>query len=186
VTPVASPLAPHAPHENVPPQPFGIVPQLSPVGHDAIGVHPQTFVVPPPPHVFGAVADPPSAGVGISRNDPLSHPKHLVGIGTFLPVRPTFDLARRMNPALKSIGVVWNPGESNSEAFTKKARAVCADMGLQLLEATVDNSSGVYEAANSLVARGADVLWVGGDVTVLVALDSAIAAARWCSAPASR
>jgi ABC-type uncharacterized transport system substrate-binding protein len=130
------------------------------------------------PHVFGAVADPPSAGVGISRNDPLSHPKHLVGIGTFLPVRPAFELARRMNPALKSIGVVWNPGESNSEAFTKKARAVCADMGLQLLEATVDNSSGVYEAANSLVARGADALWVGGDVTVLVALDSAVAAAR--------
>lgn len=130
------------------------------------------------PHVFGAVADPPSAGVGISRNDPLSHPKHLVGIGTLLPVRPAFELARRMNPALKSIGVVWNPGESNSEGFTKKARAVCADMGLQLLEATVDNSSGVYEAANSLVARGADALWVGGDVTVLVALDSAVAAAR--------
>lgn len=130
------------------------------------------------PHVFGAVADPPSAGVGISRNDPLSHPKHLVGIGTLLPVRPAFELARRMNPALKSIGVVWNPGESNSEGFTKKARSVCADMGLQLLEATVDNSSGVYEAANSLVARGADALWVGGDVTVLVALDSAVAAAR--------
>ena len=130
------------------------------------------------PHVFGAVADPPSAGVGISRNDPLSHPKHLVGIGTFLPVRPAFELARRMNPALKSIGVVRNPGESNSEAFTKKARAACADMGLQLLEATVDNSSGVYEAANSLVARGADVLWVGGDVTVMVALDSVVSAAR--------
>jgi ABC-type uncharacterized transport system substrate-binding protein len=130
------------------------------------------------PHVFGAVADPPSAGVGISRNDPLNHPKHLVGIGTFLPVRPAFELARRMNPALKSIGVVWNPGESNSEAFTKKARSVCADMGLQLLETTVDNSSGVYEAANSLVARGADALWVGGDVTVMVALDSAVAAAR--------
>ena len=130
------------------------------------------------PHVFGAVADPPSAGVGISRKDPLSHPKNLVGIGTFLPVRPAFELARRMNPALKSIGVVWNPGEANSEAFTKKARAVCADMGLQLIEATVDNSSGVYEAANSLVARGADVLWVGGDVTVMVALDSVVAAAR--------
>ena len=130
------------------------------------------------PHVFGAVADPPSAGVGISRNDPLSHPKHLVGIGTFLPVRPVFQLARRMNPALNSIGVVWNPGESNSEAFTKKARAVCADMGLQLVEATVDNSSGVYEAANSLVARGADALWVGGDVTVMVALDSVVTAAR--------
>ena len=129
-------------------------------------------------HVFGAVADPPSAGVGISRDDELKHPRHLVGIGSFLPVRPAFELARKMNPALKSIGVVWNPGESNSEAFTKRARAACAEMGLQLLEATVENSSGVYEAATSLVSRGADVLWVGGDVTVMVGLDSAVTAAR--------
>ena len=129
-------------------------------------------------HVFGAVADPPSAGVGISREDPLRHPPHLVGIGSFLPVRPAFELAQRMNPALKSIGVVWNPAESNSEAFTKKARAVCADMRLRLLEATVENSSGVYEAASSLVSRGVDALWVGGDVTVLVGLESAVAAAR--------
>ncbi len=129
-------------------------------------------------HVFGAVADPPSAGVGISREDPLKHPPHLVGIGTFLPVRPAFELVKRMNPDLKSIGVVWNPGESNSEAFTKKARTACAEMGLELIEATVENSSGVYEAASSVVARGADVLWVGGDVTVMVGLDSVITAAK--------
>ena len=30
------------------------------------------------PHVFGLVADPAAAGVGISRDDPLDHPKHLV------------------------------------------------------------------------------------------------------------
>jgi ABC-type uncharacterized transport system substrate-binding protein len=129
-------------------------------------------------HVFGASADPPSAGVGISRDDPLKHPPHLVGIGTFLPVRPAFELVQKMNPAIKSIGVVWNTAEANSEAFTKKARAACADMGLQLLEATVENSSGVYEAASSLVTRGAEALWVGGDVTVMVALDSVVAAAR--------
>ena len=27
------------PHDSVPPQPFGIVPQLSPAGHDVIGEH---------------------------------------------------------------------------------------------------------------------------------------------------
>ena len=129
-------------------------------------------------HVFGIVADPPSAGVGISRSDPLDHPKHLVGIGTFLPVKPAFELAKRLNPSLRSIGVAWNPGESNSEAFTKRARQACSELGLTLLEATIENSSGVLEAANSLVSRGADALWVGGDVTVMVAIDSVVAAAR--------
>jgi len=129
-------------------------------------------------HVFGIVADPASAGVGIDRDRPMEHPAHLVGIGTFLPVKPVFAIAKQFNPALKTIGVVWNPGESNSEAFTKKARAACAELGLELREATIENSSGVLEAASSLVSRGVDAMWVGGDVTVMVALDSVIAAAR--------
>lgn len=129
-------------------------------------------------HVFGIVADPAGAGVGIVRDRPLEHPAHLVGIGTFLPVKPSFEMAMRLNPALKTVGVVWNPGESNSEAFTKKAREACAELGLKLREATIENSSGVLEAASSLVARGVDAFWAGGDVTVLVALDSVVAAAR--------
>jgi ABC-type uncharacterized transport system substrate-binding protein len=129
-------------------------------------------------HVFGIVADPASAGVGVSRDNPLGHPKHLVGISSFLPVKPVFALAKQFNPQLKSIGVAWNPGESNSEAYTKKAREAAKDLGLELMEATIENSSGVLEAANSLVSRGADALWVGGDVTVLVAIEGVISAAR--------
>src|SRR5439155_1266179 len=37
-------------------------------------------------HVFGAVADPFSAGIGVRREAPMDHPRHLVGIGTFMPV----------------------------------------------------------------------------------------------------
>jgi ABC-type uncharacterized transport system substrate-binding protein len=129
-------------------------------------------------HVFGIVADPASAGVGISRDDPMQHPKHLVGIGTFLPVKPAFEMAKQFNPGLKSIGVAWNPGESNSEAFTRKAREASRELGIELMEATIENSSGVFEAASALVARGAQALWVGGDVTVMVAIDAVVAAAR--------
>ncbi len=129
-------------------------------------------------HVFGIVADPSVAGVGVSKTDPLDHPKHLVGIGSFMPPDKAFRLARRMYPGLKSIGVAWNPSEANSEAFVVKAREACREMRLQLVEVAVDNSSAVGEATSSLVARGVDALWIGGDVTVLVGVDSAIAAAR--------
>jgi len=129
-------------------------------------------------HVFGAVTDPFGAGVGISREDPLDHPKHLVGIGTFQPVERTFELARKLFPGLKRVGVVWNPAEACSEACVLKARAKCKDLGIELLEATVDQSSGVLEAAESLVARGAQALWVGGDNTVELAIDSLVEAAR--------
>jgi len=42
----------------------------------------------------------------------------------------------------------------------------------------VDNSSGVLEAASSLVSRGVQALWVGGDVTVNVAIDSLLNVAK--------
>jgi ABC-type uncharacterized transport system substrate-binding protein len=129
-------------------------------------------------HIFGVVADPFGAGVGISRENPLDHPKHLVGIGSFLPVADAFRTARKLFPALQSVGLVWNTAESNSEAFTRKGREICRELGINLLEANVDNSSGVFEAASSLVGRGAQALWLSGDVTVLVAVDSVISAAR--------
>ena len=129
-------------------------------------------------HVFGLVLDPFSAGVGISREDPLNHPKHLVGYGSMQPVGEAFRIARQLLPSLSTVGVVWNPAESNSQASTRKAREASAELGIRLLEATVDNSSGVVEAAGSLISRGVQALWVGGDVTVLVAMDGVISAAR--------
>jgi ABC-type uncharacterized transport system substrate-binding protein len=129
-------------------------------------------------HVFGIVADPFSAGIGLSREHPLDHPKHLVGIGSMVPVDKAFQMARAMFPGLKTVGLAWNSAESNSEAFTRVARRVTKEMGIELMEANVENSSAVREAANSLVSRGAQAIWVSGDVTVLVALPSVVAAAR--------
>lgn len=129
-------------------------------------------------HVFALVTDPAGAGVGISREDPLQHPPYMAGYGTMQPVAEAIQTAREMFPALKVIGTVWNPAESNSEANIKLARQVSEEMGIELLEASVDNSSGVWDAANSLVSRGAQAIWLGGDVTVMTALDALISAAN--------
>jgi ABC-type uncharacterized transport system substrate-binding protein len=128
--------------------------------------------------VFGAVADPAAAGVGVDMSKPLAHPPNLVGIGSFMPVDTAFHLAHEMYPGLKAVGVAWNPSEPNSRAFVIKAREVCHQLGITLLEATVDNTAGVGEAVDSVISRGAQAIWVGGDVTVVVATDTVIAAAR--------
>jgi ABC-type uncharacterized transport system substrate-binding protein len=130
------------------------------------------------PHVFGLVSDPFGAGVGIRRGNPLDHPRHLVGIGTMQPVAEAFRLAKRLFPSLQTVGEAWNPAEANSEAQTLKAREITAQLGITLLEANVDNSAGVFEAVSSLVSRGAQALWVGGDVAVSTAFESVLTAAR--------
>ena len=129
-------------------------------------------------HVFGLVTDPYGAGVGINRDDPLDHPSHLVGLGSFQPVAESLHLAKALYPGLTTVGAPWNTAEHSSEACIIKARETAPQLGIKLLEANVDNSAGVFEASSSLVARGAQALWVGCDVTINVALDSVLAAGK--------
>jgi ABC-type uncharacterized transport system substrate-binding protein len=134
-------------------------------------------------HVFTLVADPFSAGVGLDRSRPLQHPPHMVGHGSFLPVEESFAMAREALPSLTTVGMAWNPAESNSQAFTLKAREACAKMGLRLIEANVDSTAGVIEGVHSLVARGAQAIWVGGDNTMMSTMPSVIATARTARIP---
>ena len=97
--------------------------------------------------VFGIVTDPFVAGVGLARGQtPEARPTGLCGAGTFQPVRELFRLVHQLRPDLKTVGVVWCPGETCSRACLDLARDECAQLGITLEEATVDNSNGVYEA----------------------------------------
>lgn len=134
-------------------------------------------------HVFAAVADPFSAGVGLDRGDPLVHPPHLVGYGSLSPVEATFRLLQAIAPHVKRVGVAHNPAESNSRRFMELTRATCAARNLGLLEAAVENSSGVVEAVQSTIARGADVIYIPGDTTVVSVVDSVVATAAKAGLP---
>ena len=133
--------------------------------------------------VFGLVADPYHAGVGIGRKSALDHPKRLVGVPSPLPVADSFRLARKLFPGLQSVGIVWNPSDANSEITTMQAREICQELRINLREVNVDSSVAVAEAAAALTAQGVQGLWVGGDNTVALALDSAISAARKARIP---
>ena len=134
-------------------------------------------------HVFAAVADPFSAGVGLDRRDPLIHPPHLVGYGSLAPVDATFRLLQTIAPQVRRVGAAHNPAESNSRRFMELARATCAARDLELLEAAVENSSGVVEAVQSTIARGAEVIFVPGDTTVASVIDSIVAVAGKAGVP---
>lgn len=135
------------------------------------------------PHVFGLVSDPYSAGVGINLTNHLMHPPYLAGSGCIQPIRRILDSARSMRPQLKKVGLVWNAAEANSLAQTKIARQLCAELGLSLIESTVDNSSGVLEAANAVIARGAECIMMTGDVTVITACNQVIDACQRARIP---
>jgi ABC-type uncharacterized transport system substrate-binding protein len=134
-------------------------------------------------HVFGLVSDPAAAGVGIGRSSALDHPKHLAGLGTMQPVAAAFRYAKQFNPALKRVGVGWNSAEANSAATVKIAREVSKELGIELLEANVENTAAVREAEESLVSRGAQAIWAGGDLTVMVAMETVIGVGQRAGIP---
>jgi ABC-type uncharacterized transport system substrate-binding protein len=134
-------------------------------------------------HIFCTVTDPYGAGVGITGPEPRQHPPHLTGIGTFQPVEESFELAKKMNPNLKKVGTVWCTSETCSEACVRLARKKCAELGIELLEMGVENTTQILEAAMSLTARGVEALWVGGDNVVEAAIDQMIKAAEKANIP---
>lgn len=134
-------------------------------------------------HVFGTVTDPYLAGVGLNRQRPDIRPRNLAGIGTFQPVKEVFRLAKQCYPNLTRVGVVWCTSETCSEACLVLAREVCQELGITLLEAPVQNTVEVLEAAQSLVARNAQALWIGGDNIVELMAGSVIKAAMEARIP---
>jgi ABC-type uncharacterized transport system substrate-binding protein len=125
-------------------------------------------------HVFGLVTDPFASGVGLNRDRPLEHPRYMVGIGTFQPVRDALLYAKKSYPALRRVGTVWNPAEACSEACMRVARSTCKEIGVELLETQAESSTAVGEATSSLLARGVEAIFIGGDNTVEMAMNTIV------------
>ncbi|PKP53918.1 MAG: hypothetical protein CVT92_01780 [Bacteroidetes bacterium HGW-Bacteroidetes-1] len=134
-------------------------------------------------HIFGAVTDPVGTGVGITGTEPDQHPPYLAGIGTFQPVQNAFRILHELNPKIKRVGVVWNPGEQCSEACLYEARLICNELGIQLIEAIATNTSEVSEATRSLLSKGVEVIWVGGDTVATASLAMIINLAKQSDIP---
>jgi putative tryptophan/tyrosine transport system substrate-binding protein len=140
-------------------------------------------VTKPRHHVFGIVTDPYAVGVGVSSQNHSLHPAYMTGIGSMPPIADLFLLAREMYPALKRVGLVWNPAEANSAIATKAGRAVCASMGIELIEANAENATAVGDAVASVLSRNVDAIWVSPDLTTGHGLDVIVRKAKLAKVP---
>lgn len=134
-------------------------------------------------HVFGGVTDPYGAGVGILGKEPNQHPPYMAGVGTFQPVGNTFRILKELNPGIKKVGVVWNPGEQCSDACLREARQICTELDIELVEAVAVSTTEVPEALRSLLARGVQAVWIGGDTVAISSLGLIISVAGQANIP---
>lgn len=122
------------------------------------------------PVVFGAVTDPVSAGIVKSFGNPGDN---VTGTSDVLPIKAQLELLRTVEPATKRVGVIFDPGESNSYFVMKLMETAADELGLVLVKAPVSNTSEVMTAAQSLVGR-VDALYSGASNTVAGAIEGVI------------
>jgi putative ABC transport system substrate-binding protein len=131
------------------------------------------------PIVFTAVTDPVGAGL---VTDPKAPTANVTGVSDLQPVAPILQLVKQLKPNAKSVGIVYNAGESNSVFIVKQVEAAAAPLGLTVVKATASTSSEVQAAAQSLVGR-ADAITVIGDNTAVTALESIVKVADQSKIP---
>lgn len=127
------------------------------------------------PILFTGVTDPVSAG--LVKDIMNTDGKNITGMSDFSPMDKHVALIKEIVPATKTIGVIYNAGEPNSVVLVEKLHEEAAKAGLKVEEATIANSSGVYQAAKSLVGR-CDVIYTPTDNTVISAMESIVKVSR--------
>ncbi len=115
------------------------------------------------PILITAVTDPVGAGLVASLEKPGAN---ISGMTDMSPVDRQVEVIQEFIPNVKKIGMIYNSGEANSVSILKVLKKECAARGIEVEEATVTNSSGVTQAAKSLVGR-VDAVYIPTDNTVV-------------------
>ncbi|WP_331274007.1 ABC transporter substrate-binding protein [Capillibacterium thermochitinicola] len=126
------------------------------------------------PILFTAVTDPVAAGLVESAERPGTN---VTGTNDLQPMEAQFKLAQELVPQAKRVGIIYNAGETNSVTQVKMAKDITAELGLTVVEATVDTSAGVLQAAQSFIGR-VDLIYVPTDNTVVSAFSSVVKVAE--------
>lgn len=122
------------------------------------------------PILITAVTDPVEAKLVNSVTKPGTN---VTGTNDMNPIKEQFELLKKLVPAAKKVGIIYNAGEVNSQVQVKLAKQVANDMGLQIVEATVTGTADVMQAAQSLVSN-VDAVYVPTDNTVVSAAQAVI------------
>ncbi|MFM8260418.1 MAG: ABC transporter substrate binding protein [Vulcanococcus sp.] len=124
------------------------------------------------PVIFCYCSNPWGAGAGKPPGGVGQHRKNVVGtIGTN-PVGEELDLAREINPALKRVGLIYNPGEPNSDYEAGILRQEAARRGLTIEAQSVANSGEVLQAAQALAEKKVEAFVKIGDYATIQAFNA--------------
>lgn len=115
------------------------------------------------PIVFSSVANPYLAGAGKSAEDHLSN---VTGVSSRGPIKEGLAFFKEILPQARRAGTLWTPSEINSEYYLELVREGAAELGLEIIDVPIANSSEVLLAAQVLVNKKIDAIFQISDNTI--------------------
>jgi len=131
------------------------------------------------PIVFTAVTDPVGAKL-VSKTEKPG--KNVTGLSDLSPIAQHVALIKELLPNVKTVGVVYNPGEANSVSLMSLLKKSVEANGLELVEATALKSADVQSATQAISAKS-DVIYAMIDNTVASAIEGMTIAANQAKTP---
>ena len=135
-------------------RPDVIVPISTPVTQAVVNAAPPQQNI-----VFSTVTNP--ADVGMTQK-----PRNLTGVSDAVNYQANIDLIFELFPEARTLGMMYNAGEVNSQYGVDAVKAIAGARGFGLELAVVTSTNQVADAAQALVQK-VDVFYVGSDNTVV-------------------
>ena len=84
------------------------------------------------------------------------------------PIREQFQIAKKLLPDLRKIGVIYNTSEQNSLVLIKKAHLIAKDLQIELVEVGISSVNDMSMALDTILAK-VDALYTPTDNLVVSA-----------------
>ena len=125
------------------------------------------------PVLFTAVTDAEEAGLVDTNDKPGGN---VTGTSDLNPVDEQLQLVKEVKPDAETVGIVYSSGEVNSQVQVDLAKESAKELGVEIKEATIANSSELAQAVNSL--GKVDAYYVPTDNNVVSAVSTMVQAAE--------
>lgn len=118
------------------------------------------------PVIFATVTDPVGAKL-IRAGRPIT------GVSNYTEQAPQFKMFKQMIPNLQKLGIIYNPGEANSQSLLLKSIEIGKQLGIEIIPSPAVRTSDVPVAARQLVGQ-AQAIFINNDNTALAAFQTVV------------
>lgn len=118
------------------------------------------------PIVYTAVSDPAAAKLE-SKTYPIT------GVLDVPDLEGLLELIHALLPSIKTLGILYNPSETNSASTVTYLKKLLQDHGIKIQAVTVNKTTDVSQAMHSLIGK-VDALYFPQDNTVVAAIETVV------------